>query len=136
MATYRAWGNTMKSVILDANALMMPVQYGVDVEREVKRLLGACEILVPSTVAQEINHLKEQGGKTREAARVAQQLIERFRVVGTNGWGDQSIINLAREVKGIVVTNDKMLRGELRKIKIPVIYLRGNNRLELEGWCE
>jgi rRNA-processing protein FCF1 len=67
---------------------------------------------------------------------VAQKLIKRFRVVTTPGRGDQSIINYAKKVQGIVVTNDKDLKKELRDTKLPVIYLRGNNHLELNGWCK
>ena len=100
------------------------------------RLIGKCEITVPSIVVDEINHLARREGKIRSAARVAQTLIKRFRVVKTSGTGDQGIVDYARKIQGIVVTNDKELKKELRDTEIPVIYLRGNNHLELNGWCE
>ena len=126
----------MRTVIVDSNALMMPVQNGIDLESEITRLLGTCHITVPSSVVDEIDHLAEKSGAIRSAARVAQQLIKRFRVVTTPGRGDQSIINYAKKVQGIVVTNDKDLKKELRDKELPVIYLRGNNHLEINGWCK
>jgi rRNA-processing protein FCF1 len=62
--------------------------------------------------------------------------MKRFRIVKTRGTGDQGIVDYAKKIQGIVVTNDKELKKELRDIEIPVIYLRGNNHLELNGWCE
>jgi len=126
----------MRTVIVDTNALMMPAQKGIDLENEVTRLVGKCEITVPSIVVDEINHLARREGKIRSAARVAQTLMKRFRIVQTSGTGDQGIVAYAKKIQGIVVTNDKELKKELRDTEIPVIYLRGNNRLELNGWCE
>jgi len=136
MAPYWIWGNQMRTVIVDTNALMMPAQKGIDLENEVTRLVGKCEITVPSIVVDEINHLARREGKIRSAARVAQTLMKRFRIVQTSGTGDQGIVAYAKKIQGIVVTNDKELKKELRDTEIPVIYLRGNNRLELNGWCE
>jgi len=136
MAPYWIWGNQMRTVIVDTNALMMPAQKGIDLENEVTRLVGKCEITVPSIVVDEINHLARREGKIRSAARVAQTLMKRFRIVQTSGTGDQGIVAYAKKIQGIVVTNDKELKKELRDTEIPVIYLRGNNRLEVNGWCE
>jgi len=126
----------MRTVIVDTNALMMPSQKGIDLENEVTRLVGKCEITVPSIVVEEINNLAHRKGKIRNAARVAQNLMKRFRIVKTSGAGDQGILEYARKIQGIVVTNDKELKKELKDIQIPVIYLRGNNHLELNGVCE
>jgi rRNA-processing protein FCF1 len=126
----------MRTVIVDTNALMMPAQKGIDLENEVTRLVGKCDITVPSIVVDEINHLARREGKIRSAARVAQTLMKRFRIVKTRGTGDEGIVDYAKKIQGIVVTNDKELKKELRAMEIPVIYLRGNNHLELNGWCE
>jgi rRNA-processing protein FCF1 len=126
----------MKTVIVDTNALMLPAQKGIDLENELTRLVGKCEITVPSIVVDEINNLAHREGKIRNDARVAQTLIKRFRIVKISGAGDQGIADYARKIRGIVVTNDKELKKELKDTEIPVIYLRGNNHLELNGWCE
>lgn len=114
----------------------MPVQYGIQLEKEILRLLGSCEIIVPSTVQHEIENLEKREGEMRAAARVAKDLVPRFTLVPANGHGDTSIVELARKTRGIVVTNDNNLRKTLRGLNLPVIYLRGKKRLELEGWCE
>jgi rRNA-processing protein FCF1 len=126
----------MKTVILDTNALMMPVQFKIDLEKQLTRLVGPCDIIVPSTVVAEVQRLAEHEGKLKEAAAVATALINRFKVVQVQGTGDNSIRYVAREYQGIVVTNDRMLRRQLREAKHPVIYLRGKKRLEMEGVCD
>ncbi|HHH83948.1 MAG TPA: twitching motility protein PilT, partial [Thermoplasmatales archaeon] len=44
----------MRTVILDTNALMIPYQSGINIEKEITRLLGICRIIVPSSVVEEI----------------------------------------------------------------------------------
>ncbi|PJB20952.1 MAG: nucleotide-binding protein, partial [Euryarchaeota archaeon CG_4_9_14_3_um_filter_38_12] len=58
---------------------------------------------------------------------------ERYRTISANGNPDDSIIELAEKEKGVVVTNDRILKKRLREKNIPVVYLRGKNHLEIEG---
>ncbi len=48
-------------------------------------------------------------------------------------YTDKAIIEYALKNKSIVATNDKVLKEQLRKIKIPIIYLRSRKKLEIEG---
>ena len=41
-------------VVLDANALMMPFQFGINIDIELGRLMPGCEIVVPSSVMIEL----------------------------------------------------------------------------------
>ena len=45
---------------------------------------------------------------------------------------DDSVVNAAIKIDGIVFTNDKELRKKLREKSIPVIFLRAKKKLELE----
>ncbi len=46
---------------------------------------------------------------------------------------DNVILRIASEWKSPVATNDKELREKLRAKNIPVIFMRGKSRLEVEG---
>lgn len=119
----------MIKVILDTNALMMPFEININLERELDRLLGVYEILIPSSVIDELEKLSERD----KAASSALILTERYNIINTSKKGDFSIIYLAKELKAIVVTNDKVLRKKLRKEGIPLIFLRGKDHLIYEG---
>lgn len=116
-------------VILDANALLMPFQFRINLDAELQRLVGECEILVPSSVMGE---LRKQEGTTRDA-KAALTLAQKYNIVEVEDSGDVSLLALARRRKGIVVTNDKELIEDLKRSRIPVISLRSRTHLELEG---
>ena len=115
-------------VILDTNALLMPFQFGINLSTELKRLLGAFEIVVPSSVLDEL-----KGLKPKNLAKAAEALSLRFKVWSTEEKGDEAIVSLAKELKAVVVTNDKRLMEALRKLKLPVIHLRSRTHLVLSG---
>jgi len=114
-------------VILDSNALLMVFQFRINLESELNRILGSYEIVVPSTVKKELKTLKDKH------AKIALSFSERYRTISANGNPDDSIIELAEKEKGVVVTNDRILKKRLREKNIPVVYLRGKNHLEIEG---
>lgn len=116
-------------VLLDANALLMPFQFSLDLEGELRRLLGTPRILVPSSVLEELDRL----AATKRVARAARLLAERFEVVDVPGRGDDALVEAARARGAVVVTNDRRLRRRLREAGLPVIYLRERSRLEGEG---
>ena len=116
-----------KIVILDSNALFIPFKFGVDLEKELSRLLGSCRIVVPSSVIKELKNLADHDAKAPLA------LAQRYETIQNEGNGDDAILKMAKKMNGIVVTNDKDLKKRLRGEKLPVIYLRGKNRLEMVG---
>jgi rRNA-processing protein FCF1 len=116
-------------VILDANALLMPFQFKINLDTELQRLVGECEILVPSSVLGELRKLES----TIKEAKAALALAQKYTITEVDGSGDQSLLSLANDLKGIVVTNDMELIGELKRSRIPVIHLRSRTHLVLEG---
>ncbi|MCJ2520329.1 MAG: twitching motility protein PilT [Candidatus Thermoplasmatota archaeon] len=116
-------------VLLDANALMIPFQFSVDLEGELARLLGEYEAVVPSSVLKELEGLSKSGGKAKAALRLA----KRYRSLHVQGAGDDALLAAARKRSAAVLTNDRDLRRRLREADLPVIFLRGRSRLEAEG---
>lgn len=116
-------------VILDANALLMPFQFRVNLDLELERLVGECEVIVPSSVLGELRKLEA----TTKGAKAALSLAQKYTIIEVEGSGDASLISLASDRNGIVVTNDKVLIDELKQSRIPVIYLRSKTHLVIEG---
>ena len=70
-------------------------------------------------------------GEEAAAASVGRDLAERCRTIGTTeSYADDAIVELAREGSvDYVVTNDKPLRDRVLDADVPVIGLRGKNKL-------
>ncbi|WP_290811117.1 PIN domain-containing protein [Halovivax sp.] len=119
-------------VALDTSALMMPVELDVRLFDELDRLLDAVEPTTPQPVVEELRRLSEKGGTEGTAATVGHDLAtERCLVVDTEeSYADDALVELAREgVVDAVVTNDRPLGERVLEAGIPVIALRGRNKL-------
>lgn len=116
-------------VIIDTNALMIPIQFNVDIFDELQRL-GFDEFVVPTAVLDELDSLVGRTrGKDKMAAKVARSLADRCEIVDANGFADDVIIKLANDVGAAVLTNDINLKKRLQEKNITVAYLRQKNRL-------
>jgi rRNA-processing protein FCF1 len=58
------------SVLLDANALLVPVQFGIDIFEEIGRIVGGFEPLTLDSVLEELDRLSRGKGRDAIAARV------------------------------------------------------------------
>jgi rRNA-processing protein FCF1 len=123
-----------KTVILDTSAVMMLFEFSINLEIELTMLLGKISIVVPSSVVDELKYLSTDGkGKKKINAKASLKLIERYAVANTDVKpADESVLILAQKLNGIVVTNDRELRNNLKKAKIKTIFLRGKTKLALE----
>jgi len=116
---------------------MIPHQHRVDIFREIERIIVArYELLVPTGVIEELQGIQEGGGADGIAAKVALQLIDdrdrHVRTIHSHGDVDDFILEFAmNNVGSMVCTNDKELKRKVRKFRVPVMHLRGKNRLEL-----
>lgn len=119
-------------IILDTNALMVPAEFGVDIFSELAAL-GFDDWIVPSGVARELEGIASHGrGKGSDAARVALALMDRCQTIETAeavGNVDDSIVELAVEMKVAVFTNDAELKRRLREGGVKVVYLRQRSYL-------
>ena len=126
-------------IILDSNALFVPLQFQIDIFEELKTLLKMkFEPVLLSQVQRELEKLAGEGSpKMRKNASYALKLAEKCKLVQVNEENasspDDVIVEVAREWKCPVFTNDRQLRKRLRNINVPVIYVRQKSRLEIEG---
>ncbi|MHB9287264.1 PIN domain-containing protein [Halobacteriales archaeon Cl-PHB] len=121
------------TVLLDTNALMMPVECNVRLFDELERVLDDTECVVPAAVVDELEKLQDGAGEEATAASVGRDLADRCAVEETAAdYADDAVVELARTGEfSHVVTNDEPLQARLRAESVPVIGLRGGNKLAI-----
>jgi len=126
-------------VIVDSNALFVPLQFKIDVFAELSRLLNRnFDLILLSPVKHELETLAEnKSPKTRKTAAFALSIAEKCTYVKVtekpNEPTDDAIARIAKKWNAPVFTNDKQLKKNLRDISVPVIYVRAKSRLEIDG---
>ncbi len=124
----------MTTVLMDANALMMPVELDVRVFDELDRLLGDVRLVTPEAVVDELEKLSAGAGHEAVAASVGTDLArERCRLLSHDeSYADDAIVELATAGEcDYVVTNDGPLKRRLLAACVPVIGIRGRNKLAI-----
>lgn len=131
--------NVVPKVILDANFLFLPSQFKIDIFEGIMNLLNQkYEPIMLSTTLHELRRIAEKGTpKLRKQAATALKLAEKCQVFDVKKNKDETnddvAVRIATRWHSPVATNDRELRRRLREQNLPVIFLRGENRLELEG---
>jgi len=126
-------------IILDANALFVPLQFKIDIFEELKTLLNVnFEPILLSPIRRELEKIAEKGPpKMRKNASYALTLAEKCRLFEVNekfvASPDNAVVQMAKDWNCPVFTNDRELRKRLRNINVPVIYVRQKSRLEIDG---
>jgi rRNA-processing protein FCF1 len=117
-----------RAIVLDANALLMPFQFKVNIDRELERLFGEIPVFIPSSVLGELSNIVDKD------AKAALALARKYQIVETELSGDDAVLSIARERSAAVLTNDIELIGRLRKERIPVIRLRSQRYLVVDDF--
>jgi uncharacterized protein len=121
-------------VLLDANALMMPAQFKIDLIEEIRELLGSFEPIVLSGVVRELEGLSRAKSPDGAAARLGLALAGRCTVEESGDPSlpvDDQIVIWAAKERGLVVTNDRRVRDTLLGQGIGVISMRKQKKLEI-----
>ena len=146
----------MISIFLDANFLLLPTQFKLDMYQEFERLVPKpWQLLIIQAVFTELEEKMAKlspTAKFRHEYRFARQLLERHPFVvlpisrkkGADGHYDTKVDHLLlttaeqwqREQhpgdRIYVATNDKKLRGQCRQRGIATIYLRNKKHLDVD----
>ena len=126
-------------VILDSNALFVPLQFKIDIFDGLEQLLErSLELILLSPIKRELEALAEKGSpKMRKNASYALKLAEKCKYIEVSASApsltDDIIVKIAKEWGLPVFTNDRQLKKRLRDISVPVIYVRQKSRLEIDG---
>jgi rRNA-processing protein FCF1 len=120
-------------VVLDTNALMMPVECDVRLFEAVEELLADVEYLVPAAVIAELEDLAGSASEAARAASVGRDLAGRGERIETDQANADDAVLAAglREPVAHVVTNDEELQRRLLDAGVSVISLRGKHKLAI-----
>ena len=130
-------------VLLDSNFLILPISSKIDIFREIENLLPRRILFtVIPPILSELIRLSRKSSKIGKQALVALQFKSKCKILHMENEGisgrnvDDVIVDFAKTRRIIVATTDINLKKRLREIHVPVIYLRGHSRLELDGCIE
>jgi hypothetical protein len=118
-----------RTVLLDANALMMPFQFRLNLQAELRRLVGDVDLTVPRPVLEELHLLAARDKDAVAALRLAATC----RTLEASGSADDVLLEFAARLRAPVVTNDAALLRRLSTSNLPRIYLRSRSHLVAEG---
>jgi len=128
-------GNTDRvKVLIDTNALLMPVQFKIDIFEEIREILGNCRIITIDEVMNELKGIAKGSGKDASAARFGTLLASKIDIVPSGSEAptvDERIVEYALNNNCLVVTNDRALRERLLSKDIGVLSMRNQKKLEL-----
>ncbi|MFP4400331.1 MAG: PIN domain-containing protein [Candidatus Woesearchaeota archaeon] len=118
----------MVEIIVDTNFLTIPGEFGVDIFSEFERLFGKNhQLYIIDKTIDELEKIKESGGKSKVYANVALGLIEKYKIKILPSKGkyvDDAIIVQCKNKSYLVATSDLALIRKLKKINIKIINLR------------
>ena len=126
-------------VIVDSNALYVPLEFKIDIFEELRNLLNRrIDFVLLSTVKRELEILAtKDSSKIRREATFALKLAEKCKYVPVENdeklSTDDAIVKVAKNWNCPVFTNDRQLKKKLRDISVPVIYVRQKSRLYIDG---
>jgi rRNA-processing protein FCF1 len=126
-------------IIVDSNALFVPLLFKIDLFAELERLVKRhFDLVLLSPVKRELETLAKKGSpQMRKNAGYALELAEKLMYVevaeDSKARTDDVIVEIAAQWKTPVFTNDAQLRKRLRDISVPVIYVRQKSHLEIDG---
>ena len=131
--------NEPVKVILDSNALFVPLEMKIDIFEETRNLLMRnVDFVLLSPIKEELECLaSNKSNKTRKEALFALKLSEKCRFVAVDNPDklstDDLLAKVAKAWNSPVFTNDRQLRNKLKDISVPVIYVRQKSRLDIDG---
>lgn len=126
-------------VIIDTNFLFIPSEFKIDIFEALSALFNErIEPVLLSTNYDEMKRMTHEAApKLRKQATFALELTKKCKIVeierNQDKTNDDVLLRVAESWKSPVATNDRELRRKLRARRIPVIFMRGKKRLELEG---
>ncbi|ENN96634.1 hypothetical protein J422_01303 [Methanocaldococcus villosus KIN24-T80] len=118
----------MYLIVPDTNFLIYVFKHGINFDYEIERALNAkFDIVILSPIKKELEDLlkRDLKGKEKMAIKLALSKIGKYKVVKCEGYGDEAILNFAKNNKNVIVaTNDKELKESLLNNNIPVMVVR------------
>jgi rRNA-processing protein FCF1 len=126
-------------VIFDSSFLFIPTQFHIHIFEELAELLNRrYEPILLSPTYEELQRIAESGSvKLRQQAKLALEFAQACHLVEVEKKAEEShddvIVRVASTTPVCVATNDRTLKKRLKRIDVPVIYMRQKSHLAIDG---
>lgn len=119
-------------ILIDSSVLIAGPQYRINVLRQLEDLIeGKKEFITLSTVKKELEKLSEKDSIRGLNARSALKTVEGLKVIEVEGGNvDDSIVEYAENSRCAVCTDDRELKGRLKKAGVKAIIIKGKSKLD------
>jgi len=124
-------------ILLDASFLMLMAETGENLLEKAEETLGEkIEAYVLEDTLMELKTIAGKGGRRAMSAKAALKIAERMRHISLPGSGsvDERLLEAASKFQLILATIDSQLIENARRLGIPVLRVRRNMGLSLEGY--
>lgn len=113
---------------MDSSILLLSIRFRLNLLEEIGRITSrSIEYCIIPQVLEELKAISDRGGKASGEARLVLQYLDNFEILDFryDDMVDEAIIQAAKRSSMAVATADVKLRRKLRRMKVPVITLKG-----------
>lgn len=113
---------------MDSSILLLSIRFRLNLLEEIGRITSrSIEYCIIPQVLEELKAISDRGGKPSGEARLVLQYLDNFEILDFryDDMVDEAIIQAAKRFSMAVATADVKLRRKLRRMKVPVITLKG-----------
>ena len=115
----------MKRIILDTNMLLIPGSLGVDISRELKRIMTTqYNVYVLQATIDELKKMAVGASKKAQNAKLGLTIANTLGVIKKQGYADDILVEEAKKKDTFIATQDQDLKRRLVDIQAPHIVLR------------
>ncbi|MBU6997797.1 MAG: hypothetical protein HXS41_02290 [Theionarchaea archaeon] len=118
-------------VLIDTNFVLSCYRFKIPLDEIHQVVEEKHHIMVPENVLAELRNL-HLTGSDREGQTVMLLILEKYPTMPLKGPVDRSLLDYAADHPCIICTNDRILRGALKKMGTRVIMVRAQSHLVLD----
>jgi uncharacterized protein len=125
---------TAQIVVLDTNILLTPEICKINMDAELKPLLGTYRLCITEGTKRELEEIASTNSRTGQAARIALKLIghKNIEIIHSEkNHADDQIVEFAEKNDCIVATQDKLLKERIKIIGRKIIIVRSKTHFEI-----
>ncbi|MEM1574448.1 MAG: nucleotide-binding protein [Nitrososphaerota archaeon] len=126
-------------ILIDTSFLLKCVQKGGDLFYKLEETLKVpIEPIILENVLKELKNISSIKGKKSKEAKLALEIANKYNKIAYNENipTDEALLEIAFKNKYPVLTCDIKLKKKLREKKIPVIFLKKDGKIDVEGILE
>ncbi len=126
-------------ILIDTSFLLACIQKGENLFYKLEEILKIpIEPIILENVLKELEKISMKRGKKSKEAKLALEIANKYKKISYNEniSTDEALLEIAFKNKYPVLTCDMKLKKKLRERKLPVIFLKKDGKIDIEGIIE